>query len=240
MEAHECISGAIHSAMVAEPRKAPTVTDMREPSSPYSPIEIISLVRQRNQKLEDIMPVMHTMSRFVRQVHDLVLGSMSLPRMYNIVSGAEKQLVRQSVKNFHSCFELDHSTDHVVVKCCELAALIARGIIDDMIPFSETAVENHVKNLQSFLKLTDQRFWIKYAPETLIWICLTAAAASRDKNCRGWFIVRFGPSIMVASHAISVMKKAWVYYCWMEELCEERRRGGGGAYGLLSTFWYRV
>ncbi|KAI2039523.1 hypothetical protein LOY86_004457 [Ophidiomyces ophidiicola] len=226
------IIGIFHSAMSSDPKlghnqniDADILGPQLGPRSALSSIEFLLTIRE-----QDIRPSyqsINVVDLVLRRTYDMIMSWISFSHTHNEVWGSKWHLARQ---RFLELFEGDNffsGNDKMIEKCCKLAALITGAVIDYTHPFSETSLEAFLQDLKSFIEQTDPKFWIQYAPEVFIWVCLTGAAVSRDKYCRRWFAIRFGPSIMVTSYAVPLMRKAWPYFCWLEEQCNKRMGESG-------------
>ncbi|WEW57096.1 hypothetical protein PRK78_002556 [Emydomyces testavorans] len=229
-------SGAFHSAIASKAELAPDadmdidVLSLRSgPFSAFPPIEFLSAIQNPDLDLQHSQSVISAINRILHHVSDMCVAWMSSYQAYDKLMESKWQFVQQSFLGVPPNLDDEGSLsglDDTVVDCCKLATLITWNAINDTTPFSRIAIDTCLRDLKSAIERTDQKFWIKHAPEAFIWICLTGAAASRDQYDRGWFTVRFGPSIMVASHAVSLMRKAWLYFRWLDQRCKERCREG--------------
>lgn len=76
-----------------------------------------------------------------------------------------------------------------------------------------------IKLLLEVLMEVDPSFWILNAPEALIWIIFTGAAASMDGKTRAAFI-HLGGVIVTAidSEDLLLARQGWTYFCLLQDL----------------------
>lgn len=76
-----------------------------------------------------------------------------------------------------------------------------------------------IKLLLEVLMEVDPSFWILNAPEALIWIIFTGAAASMDGKTRAAFIHLGGVTVTaIDSEDLLLARQGWTYFCLLQDL----------------------